>query len=384
MSIKKKSVLRIVLYILLLALFCEYFIYYIILIQCNWPQLDSKNEEDTISSQEGKSIKVIFLADTHLLGSRRGHWFDKLRREWQMYRAFQTAMILHKPDLVFVLGDLFDEGLWCSEDEFKYYVDRFHNLFSVRPPTQIFVVVGNHDIGFHYGISQYLKDRFVRAFNAPSVRLISVAGNHFVLINSMAMEGDGCFLCRPAELQLNKITARLQCTKGIGKCKQGMHLKHYSRPILLQHFPMYRESDAECNEPDEAPEDIKSQKFRERWECLSREASETLMDQLNPRMIITGHTHHGCHREYKDYKSHEYTVPSFSWRNKDNPSFMMAVISPNNFSTSKCYMPRETTVIKLYTAGILLILLGQYLVKLIKRTMQKLRRWTLKRGDKTL
>lgn len=37
---------------------------------------------------------------------------------------------------------------------------------------------------------------------------------------------------------------------------------------------MYRESDAECSEPDQAPEDEKTQKFRERWECLSKESSE--------------------------------------------------------------------------------------------------------------
>jgi hypothetical protein len=37
---------------------------------------------------------------------------------------------------------------------------------------------------------------------------------------------------------------------------------------------MYRESDAECSEPDQAPEDEKAQKFRERWECLSKESSE--------------------------------------------------------------------------------------------------------------
>jgi len=26
-------------------------------------------------------------------------------REWQMYRAFQTMMTLHRPDVVFVLGN---------------------------------------------------------------------------------------------------------------------------------------------------------------------------------------------------------------------------------------------------------------------------------------
>lgn len=25
-------------------------------------------------------------------------------REWQMYRAFQTMITLHKPDIIFILG----------------------------------------------------------------------------------------------------------------------------------------------------------------------------------------------------------------------------------------------------------------------------------------
>lgn len=37
---------------------------------------------------------------------------------------------------------------------------------------------------------------------------------------------------------------------------------------------MYRESDEICNELDQAPDELKAIKFRERWECLSKEASE--------------------------------------------------------------------------------------------------------------
>ncbi|XP_046677237.1 metallophosphoesterase 1-like [Homalodisca vitripennis] len=205
MVTKPKFVFKLLLPVFLLFFFCEYLIYYVVLIQCHWPSLDTINEEPNIAVGDGGEVKVMLLADTHLLGSRRGHWFDKLRREWQMHRAFQTAITLHRPDIVFVLGDVFDEGLSCSDAEFNAYVQRFHSLFRVPTGTQIFVVVGNHDIGFHYGISPYLQERFTQAFNAPSVRLLSIAGNHFVLINSMAMEGDGCFLCRPAELQVNKI-----------------------------------------------------------------------------------------------------------------------------------------------------------------------------------
>lgn len=101
----------------------------------------------------------------------------------------------------------------------------------------------------------------------------------------------------------------LKCAKGIGSdCKKSKVIERYSRPILLQvsivinygkinanptlvsfysfylqHFPMYRESDQICDELDEAPADIKDIKFRERWECLSREASE----QVNYTLMIS-------------------------------------------------------------------------------------------------
>ncbi|KAL1124099.1 hypothetical protein AAG570_001869 [Ranatra chinensis] len=335
--------------IFILFFLCEFLIYYLVLIQ--------KNVDSSIKVSNPRSVRVMLLADTHLLGSRKGHWFDKLRREWQMFRTFQTAMTLHSPDVVFVLGDLFDEGLWCSDTEFSAYIERFHSLFRVPDGTQIFAVVGNHDIGFHYGISPYLHERFSQGFNAPSVRLLSIFENHFVLINSMAMEGDGCFLCRAAELQVNKIASELKCLKGIGRCSKESELKTYSRPILLQHFPLYRESDEECNEPDEAPEDEKKHKFRERWDCLSKESSDMLLENLRPRLVITGHTHHGCRKYHSIYDAHEYTLPSFSWRNKDNPSYILAEFTPNNYAVSKCHMPRESTVFLLYIIGTFCILL---------------------------
>ena len=116
---------------------------------------------------------------------------------------------------------------------------------------------------------------------------------------------------------------------------------------------MYRESDEICNELDQAPDEIKDIKFRERWECLSMEASEQvhkisyriviiielvnfykkkinlqLLDILNPRLIINGHTHHGCRRIHRKDML-EFTIPSFNWRNKNNPSLLL--VSGTNF-----------------------------------------------------
>ena len=87
-------------------LYNEYFIYFHTLSKCEWPV-----------SNESDNLKMMLIADTHLLGSRNGHWFDKLRREWQQHRAFQTARLLLKPELIVILGDLTDEGKWCSDAE---------------------------------------------------------------------------------------------------------------------------------------------------------------------------------------------------------------------------------------------------------------------------
>lgn len=188
-----------------LFFFNEFIIYYIFLLQCQWPLLHQSRSAD--------NLKVMFLADTHLLGNREGHWFDKLRREWQMERSFQTAMAVHSPEIVFFLGDLFDEGKWSNDVEFKSYVDRFNKLFRHSSNTQLYATVGNHDIGFHYMVNPHNKKRFENTFNAPSMRMIRLKKTIFVLANSMAFEGDNCDMCTESEKLLNEISRKLECAQ---------------------------------------------------------------------------------------------------------------------------------------------------------------------------
>ena len=70
----KRLVGRAFLFLLGTLFYCEFFVYYLVLWQCSYP------------TSSTTSMKAMVLADTHLLGSRNGHWFDKLRREWQMHR----------------------------------------------------------------------------------------------------------------------------------------------------------------------------------------------------------------------------------------------------------------------------------------------------------
>ena len=111
-----------------------------------------------------------------------------------------------------VTGDLFDEGKWCPPAEFESYVARFRSLFRVdTSKTRVHVMAGNHDIGFHYAVNPYLDSRFREAFNTKAVQL-SVLENTIpiVRINSMAFEGDSCFLCKEAKKNLEIVKKKLQ------------------------------------------------------------------------------------------------------------------------------------------------------------------------------
>ncbi|XP_026757271.1 metallophosphoesterase 1 homolog [Galleria mellonella] len=357
--------LRLFFGIICIYIYCEYIIYYVTQIQCGWPILN-KPPNDGI-----QPVYAMVLADPHLLGSRNGHWLDKWRREWQMHRSFQTALTLHRPEVVFVLGDLFDEGKWCPEREFDEYVERFHKLFKVLDGTTMFAVVGNHDIGFHYRITPHLAKRFESKLNAPPIRLVSIRNNHFVLINSMAMEGDGCSLCSRAVNEIDRISDILKCSSGSPLCKGKTKLKKYSRPIIMQHYPLYRESDSICTEPDAAPLPERNNLFEERWDCLSKESTEYLVESLNPRAAFGGHTHHSCVVRHSfvptsDHKIEfiEYTVPSFSWRNRLDPKYYLLTVTPDEVKVSKCGMPREWTmqVTAILMGLALLVYLRQYIV----------------------
>ncbi|XP_077634212.1 metallophosphoesterase 1 isoform X4 [Crocuta crocuta] len=325
---------------------------HLVIFRCDWPEVKTPAHN---SGQE--TLKVMFLADTHLLGEVRGHWLDKLRREWQMERAFQTALWLLQPKVVFILGDIFDEGKWSSPQAWADDVERFQKIF--RHPRQVLlkVVVGNHDIGFHYQMSTYKVKRFEKVFNAE--RLFSWKGINFVMVNSVALEGDGCNICSEAEAELIEISRKLNCSREqehrSSRCGHEQPLPA-SAPVLLQHFPLYRRSDANCSGVDAAPLEERGIPFKERYDALSREASQKLLWWLRPRLVLSGHTHSAC-EVLHGMGTLEISVPSFSWRNRNNPSFIMGSLTPTEYALAKCFLPCENTVLATYcvTAGFLVL-----------------------------
>ncbi|KAJ8042137.1 Metallophosphoesterase 1 [Holothuria leucospilota] len=351
-------VTKFILLIGLLFVTCEFFIYFPAQLACKWPEV--------ASGQDVSALQVMFLADTHLLGDRLGHWFDKLRREWQMQRSFQTAVMLFQPDAVFILGDVTDEGKWENQEQFNETMARFAKMFSVPDYVELHVVAGNHDIGFHDYVHRGRLQRFQERFSLQAVKVIHMQDIVFVLVNSMAFHGDHCTMCSEAAQQLKKVSEQLNCsryqsasgkqtTRDQNKCRKYETLPNV-KPVLLQHFPMYRESDVSCHGPDAPPDEEKVTLHRVKMDVLSKEASDLQLSLLQPRIVLSGHTHHGCYVEHSQ-GTPEISVPSFSWRNRNNPSFILATITKEDFVWNKCFLPEESTVINIYMVGSVIIIL---------------------------
>ena len=60
-----------------------------------------------------------------------------------------------------------------------------------------------------FRITDHKHKRFEHSFNSPSVKLLHIKDSAFVLINSMAMEGDGCSMCAAAEHDVQQISRKL-------------------------------------------------------------------------------------------------------------------------------------------------------------------------------
>ncbi|XP_048031089.1 metallophosphoesterase 1 isoform X1 [Megalobrama amblycephala] len=343
---------------------CEYVIYYPVIMRCSWPHIET---EDSHSP-----LRALFLSDTHLLGAIRGHWLDKLRREWQMERAFQTSLWLLNPEVVFILGDVFDEGKWSSSQDWEDDVRRFKRIFRHSSDTKLVVLIGNHDIGFHNEMTKQKLERFEQVFNVTSARILTIRGVNFLLVNSVALHGDHCPICQRVEEELHKLSYALNCSfqgaQHDGQCK---HTENFAptAPILLQHYPLYRESDAMCTDVDAAPLDERYQLFRERYDVISKSASKKLLWWFKPRLILSGHTHNGCEVLHEKLYP-EISVPSFSWRNRNNPSFILGIFSRSNFRLSKCFLPEERSVLALYCTSCLIIaLITLIYLKMFRRSL---------------
>ena len=99
----------------------------------------------------------------------------------------------------------------------------------------LFVVNGNHDIGWHYEMTKTLKSRFDETFETHSVQHLRINDINFVSINSITMERDYCQLCAQAEKELIAVAHRIyEFKSSSGNCSLA------NRPVVLTHYPLFK------------------------------------------------------------------------------------------------------------------------------------------------
>eukprot|EP01090_Pellita_catalonica_P007114 TRINITY_DN17725_c0_g1_i1.p1 TRINITY_DN17725_c0_g1~~TRINITY_DN17725_c0_g1_i1.p1 ORF type:complete len:401 (-),score=38.72 TRINITY_DN17725_c0_g1_i1:25-1227(-) len=347
-----------------LAVFiCEFSIYFFTLSRnCSWPQNVEKDKDP---------LFVAIIADPHLIG-KKGHWFDRLRREWQMKMSFRATITIFSPDLVVLLGDSLDRGHKYSDSEIWYEKDlsRFINLFGSVNNSATIILVGNHDIGFHSSIRRSRIDRWRDVFG-PSTDLLSFADSKYFFVKLDSINSRNfanASICRNKEDSIsctcNQTKAELDACVEILKEQAGKA----KQVILLTHFPLFRENERECTKIDITKEIVAEYgefSLRKNWidgqfdysnleekDVMGKVQTEFLLRTIQPTFVFSGHTHYFCEYTHRlpngrgDVK--EVTVSTFNWRNRVDPSFVLAVISSNKVEYGVCYLPRESDVAKLY------------------------------------
>jgi predicted phosphodiesterase len=82
-------------------------------------------------------------------------------------KTFTQANAYVKPDWILFLGDIFDEGLSATDNEFERYFERFNSIFNYKNyEQQCIIIPGDNDVGGeYYGDKQtILRERFQNYF----------------------------------------------------------------------------------------------------------------------------------------------------------------------------------------------------------------------------
>uniref|UniRef100_A0A914Z104 Calcineurin-like phosphoesterase domain-containing protein n=1 Tax=Panagrolaimus superbus TaxID=310955 RepID=A0A914Z104_9BILA len=114
--------------------------------------------------ESGKHYSILIVSDPQLIGYRNEKFGGIARWDSDRYlkSGFEAAVASAQPQMILFLGDLFDEGVIMSSQEFEWTLERFTNIFSHVNNIPTIYLPGDNDIG---GENEPIYDRLVSRFN---------------------------------------------------------------------------------------------------------------------------------------------------------------------------------------------------------------------------
>ncbi|RLN63281.1 hypothetical protein BBJ28_00006387 [Nothophytophthora sp. Chile5] len=301
------------------VLFCQVGVFYLQALRCQFHQ-------QPVEASADADLRVLIVSDVHILGKRRRTWPERVWVDWQVHWSARAAVDVHKPDVALVLGDQFDEGTrWTPDSDWE---------------------VGNHDTSF--GREMRLEDvkRYEVTFG-PSNRIDMIGGHAFVSLNSMALDSDVANKAVKAEARSVDFAELRAQTNG--------------SVILLTHLPLFRIDDLQCGEErlreaGHITYEHPGFQYETHHHVLSRKLSAELLAKVRPDLVLSGHTHAWCAYQHPDAAAMEYTIPTFSWGQRPDPSYaLLRLRRPNAVQleveapvVTACHLPRESLIFTIY------------------------------------
>lgn len=121
----------------------------------------------------------MFVADPQILGETFDtQFYNEIAihdADDYLKKTFGRAFAYTKPDVICFLGDLLDEGSVATDEAYRRYMKRFHNIFKTNANVRKIYIPGDNDIGGERNdyVTAFKTNRFHRSFNESSSTLIN-------------------------------------------------------------------------------------------------------------------------------------------------------------------------------------------------------------------
>eukprot|EP00127_Corallochytrium_limacisporum_P003454 Clim_evm82s149 gene=Clim_evmTU82s149 len=202
-------------------------------------------------------------------------------------RIIISVLQNYDPDVVAILGDLLDEGVEASDEQYKGYVERFdryirkpiYSFYEERDEDgDLFLLAGDNDIGGEGRdlLTDASTDRHVKNFGLL---------NHSIEVKGVIIaQIDTVSLSTPRRL-MKATWAPAEANDAIDEFKE----KNIRNSILLTHYPLSK---------------------------MTKKLQAVIEHEMQPAHIFSGDTHYPGH--FKHSFVEEDTVPATSYRMETN------------------------------------------------------------------
>uniref|UniRef100_A0A8R1E282 Metallophos domain-containing protein n=1 Tax=Caenorhabditis japonica TaxID=281687 RepID=A0A8R1E282_CAEJA len=125
-------------------------------------------------ADQGRCDRILLVADPQLIGYRHEAygWIARWDSDRYLSTGYSYAKWRFRPDSMIFLGDLFDEGLDATDDQWHETYERFVGIYPIEPGENAIFIAGDNDIGGESElISESRRSQFYNYFRNNATNL---------------------------------------------------------------------------------------------------------------------------------------------------------------------------------------------------------------------